>query len=131
LVLPQEFSDEDELVKNPLVKAVHPSVDFNKFKEKSWRGFEALWAAIRFRTFYKRFALFISPRDARICLFVMAILFIALLCVAQMMKTDSNQNANINGYIGAVAVAVNGLWWIIIEHGRILKKSVDKLQTKP
>lgn len=124
LVLAQEFPDEGAFVKDPLAYAVSSTIDFNKFKENSWMGFEALWAAIQFRTFYKRFTPLISPRDAKILAIVMLFLFIAVLVIAQIMKAEPK----VNGIIGASTAVMNVVWWAIIEHGRILKKSVDKLR---
>jgi hypothetical protein len=124
LVLAQEFPDEDDFVKCPLAYAVSSTIDFNKFKENSWKGFEALWAAIQFRAFYKRYSSFISPRDAKICAFGMLGLFITVLVVAEIMKADPK----VNGQIGATVTVINLLWWVIIERCKFLKKSVDKLR---
>lgn len=124
LVLAQEFSEEDTSVKDPLAYAVSPTIAFNKFNENSWRGFEALWAAIQFRSFYKRYTPLLSPRDAKISGFVMLCLFINVIVFAQLAKA----NPEVNSIIGATTTAINLLWFVIIEHGKILKKSVEKLR---
>ncbi len=128
LKLDQEFSDDDKLVKDPFTCAASTTIDFNKFKEDSWKGFQALWAAIRFRTFYKRFTPLISPREAKLCGVVMAALFVVLVVVAQMTNVDPSKG---NRLIGAAAMVWNTFWAGIIEHGKTLKKSVEKLQTRP
>src|ERR1039457_424974 len=47
----QEFSDNQEIVKDPLGFAVKKTATFNEFQADSWKASDALFAAIQFRTF--------------------------------------------------------------------------------
>lgn len=119
-----EFPEEDSIVKDPVAYAAMSTIDFNKFKEDNWKGFEALWAAIQFRTFYKRFRLLISPQYAMFSILLMLAFFMIVAFVAQTLKADPE----VNGYIGGFAALGAVSWRILIERGKILKKSVDKLR---
>lgn len=124
LVLSHEFSEEDPSIKDPLGYAVSESIDFRSFKDESWRGFHALWAAMRFRAYYKRFMMLVCPREARIISLLMLGALIAMFVVVQIVKADPK----FNGTIGAAFTAINALWWSFIEYGRGLKKTMDRLR---
>lgn len=122
----QEFSDKEEIVKDPLGFAVKETATFDEFKANSWKAFDAHFAAIRFRTFYKRFRLLIDPFYSQLCMFALVGVFVLLLIELQIMKTD----AKINNVIGGVLLSTFAFWWCIVDHGKALKKSVEKLRVQ-
>ena len=124
LVLGQEFPEEEPFIKNPLGYAVSEDIDFIKFRSSSWKAVEALSAAMRFRTFYKRFMPLISPRDARLFSLLVLAIAVGIVVVVQIM----NAGPRLNGTIGAIVTIINLVWLALIEHGKSLKKSMDKLR---
>lgn len=124
LSMEQEFSDQEEIVKDPLAYAVRTTVTFGELQANNWKAFDALVMAIRFRTFYQRFRLLVDPLYSKICVLLMLGIFITLIIFAQLAKSDPK----INNIIGGAFAVIIGFWWVVVDHGKALKKSVDKLR---
>lgn len=123
----QEFSDNQEIVKDPLGFAVKKTATFNEFQADSWKASDALFAAIQFRTFYKRFRLLVHPDYSKICALIVLAIFILLIVEAQNAATP---DPKINNFIGGGVAIIVALWWAIVDRGKALKKSVETLRIK-
>lgn len=124
LSMGNEFSDDEQIVKDPLAYAARTTITFNEFEANSWKAFDVLVTAIRFRTFCRRFRPLIDPRDSKLCALFVLGAFVLLLVVAQIAKADPK----VNNVIGGIAVVAIALWWAIVDHGKALKKSVERLR---
>lgn len=126
LGMEQEFSDQEEIVKDPLAFAVKKKATFNEFQADSWKAVDALSAAIQFRTFYRRWRLAIDPLFSKICVLIVLAAFIVSILFAQLAASDPK----INNLIGGIVAIIVVFWWAIVDHGKALKKSVEKLRIK-
>lgn len=124
----QEFSDKEEIVKDPLGFAVKKTATFNEFQADSWKASDALFAAIQFRTFYQRFRLLVDPLYSKICVLIM--FAVTILLIVEMQIAAATPDPKINNLIGGAVALIVALWWAIVDHGKALKKSVEKLRIK-
>ena len=132
LGMEQEFSDKEELVKDPLGFAVDNAVTFTEFQADSWKSIEALFAAIQFRNFYNRFRPIVDPSSSKICMVIVFGFFLLAIAQVQVAATVAAGTADpkINNIIGGLMAVIVASWWAVIDHGKALKKSVEKLRIK-
>ena len=123
LTMSQEFSDKEEIVKDPLAYAVKTTITFDEFKANSWGAFDALLAAIRFRAFYMRCRLLIDPYYSIICILLVLGVFIMTLVYVQIWATISNPQISdltkIHSAISSIVIVVLLFWWAIVERASI------------
>ena len=119
LVLDQEFSDDDDMIANPLSATVSPGTDYDGFRAKSWSGFEALWAAMRFRTFYRRYRPLLHRDHAVVCLIFMLSAVVVVVFVSSVQQVGPQTQRGIGMVIGILSSS----YYVLIERGKSLKKA--------
>lgn len=123
-IIDHEFSEEDKIVKNPLSAAVDESTTYAKFRSNDWQAYAALWAAMRFKQFFKFFEFILEPKSSKLCVVVLGALYLGLIVPAYAQPWSTVTQ----GLIPALAALVNTVWLIIIERAKRLKKSVANLK---
>lgn len=124
LIIDQEFSDDDQMIKDPLSTTLNPATDYEGFRSKSWHGFEALWAAVRFRGFYRRFRPVLEQGHAVTLLMSMLFALIAVVFVSTVEKLGPL----VQGGIGVSVGFLSACYLVLIERGKSLKKAAIRLK---
>lgn len=121
--LSTEFSENDEVVKQPFTYAASASITFTNFKDQEWKAFKALIAATKFHEYCQRYSFLIYPRDAKILLVVTTSVLIVVF-----LESASVDDAT-RKIIGAIASSTALFWLLIIERAKNLKKNVNLLRS--
>jgi hypothetical protein len=124
LILEQEFSDDDDMIKDPLSATLNPATDYNGFRAHSWAGFEALWAAAQFRAFYRRYRPLLNYGQAVPCLLSMLFMVITVVFVSYV----QNLGPIVQGGIGTIVGFLSSCYFMLIERGKSLKKAAIRLK---
>jgi hypothetical protein len=98
-----EFHKDDPIIKNPFEYAVSTKVTKVRFKEESWRGFKALWAAMQF-------------------LVIFAIVLFGVIIVTSIQEFKPE---NVSYFVGSCGF-INTCWIVTIERGKLLKKTIER-----
>lgn len=124
VVLEQEFGDDEAMIKDPLSAILDPTTTFETFRANGWSGFEALWAAQRFRAFYRRYRPLLDYSHAFTSLLSMLCAVIVVVFVSYV----QNLGPLVHGGIGTVVGFVSASYLSLIERGKSLKKVAIKLK---
>jgi hypothetical protein len=117
-----EFHKDDPIIKNPFEYAVSTKVTKVRFKEESWRGFKALWAAMQFQIYYDRYRPFVDPKQAQQILVIFAIVLFGVIIVTSIQEFKPE---NVSYFVGSCGF-INTCWIVTIERGKLLKKTIER-----
>ena len=123
LSISEEFPEEDGIVNDPVSTAVSDTVSYEQFKADNWKAFTALWAAMQFRSFYCRFRPLLAPTQGPLCAIFLLVLYSVLYVFA-----FTEWHPIVQGVVGGVASIINVSWIALIEWGKKLKNTVERLK---
>ena len=95
---------------------------FTNFKGNEWKAFKALIAATKFHEYCQRYSFLIYPRDAKIILVVVTLLFLLGFVLTASGDETSRK------VVGIVASSTSLFWLLIIERAKSLKKNINLLK---
>lgn len=124
LILEQEFSDEDDIIKKPLAVAACGAVRYDDFKNDDWRAFAALSSAMTLQCFVKRFRILLNPTFGKVIMISILALYLGLSVPAFVQPWPDWVKVG----IGSLATITNVYWLVIIERARLLKKNLERLK---
>ncbi|MBI4607011.1 MAG: hypothetical protein HY721_34035 [Planctomycetes bacterium] len=124
LLLEQEFSDDEELVKKPMSFAVGAADSFAKFREDEWRGYRAACTAFRLQEFLDRFKLILDPKLGTGVFLVLFGVSIISYVVIYVQQTGVMAQGIVVGSFGLLTA----IWIVVIEWGKALKRATTRLR---